>query len=300
MGKSVRRTGWVAAAAIAISLSLLVGPATAEDPLFLNWAELTPGLTSGFDATSANDCKSGKIKCVDAVIREMTRRFDPQAASCDHDALFALAYLRTTEEYRRSAVEPGFYDDVAFVNFEDAVFARYYFEAYDAWHAGNTAATPPAWRLALQAADDKTVNGSTSILLGISAHINRDLPFVLWEIGLVKPDGTSRKPDHDKVNEFLNRVSLYPEANRRFDSTINPNAAPGGIQAVIAWREEAWRNAERLRAAENNPIEFAAVKQSIEDAAVAEGLALRQTGAYGPFGNSSARDAHCAANHNNV
>lgn len=300
MGKSVRRTGWAAAATIVVSLSLLAGPATAEDPLFLNWAQLAPGLTSGYDATSADDCKSGKIKCVDAVIREMTRRFDRQAASCDHDALFALAYLRTTEEYRRSAVTPGFYSDVNFINFEDAVFARYYFEAYDAWHAGNTAATPPAWRLALQAADDKAVNGDTSILLGISAHINRDLPFVLWEIGLVKPDGTSRKPDHDKVNEFLNRVSVYPEANRRFDDTISPEAAPGGIQAVIAWREQAWRNAERLRAAENNPIEFAAVKQSIEDFAVAEGLALRQTGAYAPFGNSSARDAYCAANHNNV
>ena len=30
-----------------------------------------------------------------------------------------------------------------------------------------------------------------AVLLGMNAHINRDLPFVLWEIGLVKADGTS-------------------------------------------------------------------------------------------------------------
>ena len=32
----------------------------------------------------------------------------------------------------------------------------------------------------------------------------------LWlQPGLVKPDGTSRKPDHDKVNVFLDAVNQY-------------------------------------------------------------------------------------------
>jgi hypothetical protein len=37
------------------------------------------------------------------------------------------------------------------------------------------------------------VTGSGDLLLGISAHVNRDLPFVLASLGLVAPDGTSRK-----------------------------------------------------------------------------------------------------------
>jgi hypothetical protein len=285
---------------VVLSAALVAGaatPAGAEDPLFLNWSQLVPGLSSGYDANSANDCTSGRIQCVDAVIREMTRRFDALAANCDHDALFALAYLRTTEEYKRSAVTPGFYSDVNFINHEDAVFARYYLDAYDAWHKGDIASVPKAWRVALGAADAKSVNGSTNILLGISAHINRDLPYVLWEIGLVKPDGTSRKPDHDKVNEFLNRVDLFGEAHDRFDSTIDPNQAPGAIQSIISMRENAWRNAERLRAAEGDPVQFALVQQSIEDSAYTAALALKASGAYQPLlGQSSgARDSYCRA-----
>ena len=295
VGRTARRSGLAAVLGIVLSVTLLAGPATAEDPLFLNWSQLLPGLTAGHDPTSANDCKSGKIQCVDSVIREMTRRFDDLAEDCDHDTMFALSYLRTTEEYKRAVTTPGFFSDPNFINHEDAVFARYYFDAYDAWHRGDVANTPKAWRVALQAADAKSVNGGTNVLLGISAHINRDLPFVLWEIGLVKADGTSRKPDHDKVNEFLNRVVLYPEINARFDDSVSAETPPGAIHSIVAMRENAWRNADRLRAAENNPLLFAAVKASIEEAAYTEALAIKASGLYGPFSNSSARDAYCAA-----
>jgi hypothetical protein len=295
-----RRTGLAAAVGIVLSIAVLAGPASAEDPLFLNWSEYLPGMTSGYDPNSANDCTAGRIQCVNSVVREMTRRFDRLAEVCDHDALFSLAYLRTTEEYRRSALEPGFYSDVNFINHEDAVFASYYFDAYDAWHRGDVLNVPPAWRVALEAADQRAVNGSTDILLGISAHINRDLPFVLWEIGLVKADGTSRKPDHDKVNEFLNRVDLFAEANRRFDSSIDPNQAPGAIHSIIVMREEAWRNAERLRAAENDPVAFALVKESIEQSAYSAALSIRATGTYGLGQSTATRDAYCAVHHGDV
>ena len=43
----------------------------------------------------------------------------PLADSCDHDGIFALAYLRTTEEYRRTIEDPTFFEDTAFVNHED-------------------------------------------------------------------------------------------------------------------------------------------------------------------------------------
>ncbi len=225
-------------------------------------------------------------------------RFRPLARACDHDAIFALTYLRTTEEYYRAATTPGFFEDVNFVNHEDAVFARYYFDAYDAWHRGDVAATPPAWRVALAAGDAKSAQGNGNVLLGISAHINRDLAFVLWDIGLVKPDGTSRKADHDKVNEFLNRVAFYSEAHRRFDPSLPQDGeTPGAINLVIGWREQAWRNAERLAAAEHDPVQLALVKQSIESFAHNEALLLRQSGLYGPWESSAARDRHCAQHH---
>lgn len=292
-----RRSGASVIAGIVLSVIAVAGPAAASDPLYLNWAQALPATASDYDPSDLDDCRSGRIACVDKVIREMTRRFDGLAATCDHDSLFALAYLRTTEEYKRAAQTPGFFSDTAFVNFEDAVFARYYFQAYDAWHRGDVAGTPPAWQVAFGAADRRSVKSSTNVLLGISAHINRDLAFVLWDIGLVKPDGTSRKADHDKVNDFLARVLFYSEAKARFDPTLPEDGqTPGAINLVIGWREQAWRNAERLAAAEHDPVRLALVKAEIEEFAHAEALALQAAGVHGPLGSSASRDAYCAAN----
>src|SRR5687768_12815504 len=116
-GRRMRKSGWAGVLGIVLSITVLAGPATAEDPLFLNWATELPATASVYDPTHADDCKSGRIQCVDKVIREMTRRFDGLAAACDHDTMFAMAYLRTTEEYKRAALTPGFFSDTPFINF---------------------------------------------------------------------------------------------------------------------------------------------------------------------------------------
>lgn len=239
--------------------SLAAAPVAAQDaPLFIPWSSLLPGFTIGYEPSSANDCTSGDIACVEAVIQEMQDRFEPLAAGCDHNSMFALTYLRTTEQYLESATTPGFFSDPGFINHQDAVFARYYFEAWDAYRSGDVAGTPRAWQLAFSAADTKKVSGLGNLLLGMSAHVNRDLPLVLAEIGLVKPDGSSRKPDHDKVNEFLNLVMepLLAEAGAYFDPTVDDVQIKGTtldetavVQLLVGWRELAWRNAEALVAA---------------------------------------------------
>ena len=63
-----------------------------------------------------------------------------------------LLYLRVTEQYRLAVDDPNFFDDNAFVNHEDAVFAKYYFTPMDAYNQGNLAAVPQAWQIALNAA----------------------------------------------------------------------------------------------------------------------------------------------------
>jgi hypothetical protein len=286
------------------SLLLAPGAGRAEDPPFVGWTELLPGLTTQFMPSSENDCAAGRTRCVDAVIREMRRRFDPLASSCDHDSIFALAYLRTTEEYRRTIEDPTFFEDTAFVNHEDVVFARLYFDAFDAWHAGRREAIPPAWAIAFKAAADRAMPASGNLSLGINAHVQRDLPFALAAIGLVKPDGSSRKPDHNRVNEFLNRVTddLYAEIARRFDPTIDDGDLPGTaddaalFQIIPTWREIAWRNAERLVSASSDAAR-AEVAASIEAYAASQADAIRRTTAYGPLRNSAARDAYCSTHH---
>ena len=291
-------------ALVALVFLLTAGAARAEDPLFLGWTTLAPALTTAYDPSSENDCAAGRTRCVDAVIREMERRFRPLAGSCDHDAIFSLTYLRTTEEYRRAIEDPAFFEDTRFVNHEDVVFARYYFEAYDDWSAGRLAAVPQAWAIAFRAADQRAVSAAGNVVLGINAHVQRDLPFVLAAIGMVKPDGSSRKPDHDQVNVFLNRVAddLYPEIARRFDPTIDDSELPGTadnfaeFQVIPTWREIAWRNAERLVSAPSAEAR-ARVAAEIEAYAASQAETLRASYQYGLLGNSAARDAYCAAHH---
>jgi len=289
-------------------LLVIAFPAASQaEGTFVDWTSFLPATASQYDPTASDDCTGGRIQCVDKVIREMTRDFDRLAAACDHNVIFSLAYLRTTEEYKRSVLTPGFYSDPAFLNHEDATFAAYYFRPLNAYRAGNRAAVPMAWQIAFDAARDKTVSAAGNAFLGFNAHIQRDLPFVLAEIGLVKPDGSSRKPDHDKVNEFLNNVSFTAELSRRFDPSFDDSSTDGTklddaaiFQVFPAWREEAWRNAERLVAA-NTPAERAFVEEQIDTIATATAQSFKASFAYSPTsGGSAARDTHCAAHHNDV
>ena len=101
------------------------------------------------------------------------------------------------------------------------------------------------------------MSATGDLLLGINAHVQRDLPLVLYAVGLVRPDGTSRKADHDRVNVILNRVTddILAEIARRFDPTVDDTNLPTTLddaalfQLLAAWREKAWRNAELLATA---------------------------------------------------
>ncbi len=281
------------------------GSLTGEEPPLVNWPTLLPDLKTPYEPTSEDDCPSGRPQCVDGLVRVMDRRLRDLAASCSHDSIFALAYLRTTEEFRAALDEPDFFEDPGFIAHEGAVFARLYLEAFDAWHSSNRAATPPAWAEAFDAAGDRAVSGSGNLLLGMNAHIQRDRPFVLEAIGLTAPDGSSRKGDNDEVNVFLNRVSddLIPEIAARFDPSIDDSALPTTVddllsfQVVTAWREIAWRNAERLVAAPT-PAARDLVAQDIERYAASQARMIRELTSYGPLRTSASRDAFCAAQSN--
>jgi hypothetical protein len=278
--------------------------AVADDPPFVGWSALLPSLALPYDPASPDDCIAGRSQCVDKTIREMTRRFDPLASSCDHNAVFSLTYLRVTQEYRRTIDQP-FFDDTSFVNYEDTLFADYYFSAYDSWAAGRIDEVPPAWRITFDSASRHAVSALGDLFLGINAHVQRDLPFVLYSIGLVAPDGTSRKPDHDRVNEILNRVTdpVIAEIARRFDPTIEYTNLPTMFddmtvfQVIVAWREKAWRNAEALAAAPTPAARDLVAAQIENDAATEARMIVAET-AYPPLtGGSASRDAYCAIHH---
>jgi Family of unknown function (DUF5995) len=281
-----------------------IGVASADPPLYLHWPDLVPTLIDQYVPDDSNVCVSGEPSCVDSIIAEMRSRFAPFGHSCSHQAVFSLAYLRVTQSYQWSTTQPGFYTDSHLINHEAAVFAKYYLGAFDNWQAGNYAAVPQAWKIAFDASNSKSVNGSGDLLLGINAHINRDLPFVLAAVGLTNPDGTSRKPDNSNVDKLLNMVTepMSLELIARMDPTIvNLSAPPYGIgwsalfQLIAAWREEAWLNAQLLIAAPT-PAARALVAQTIETAAATEANVIKLANAYvPPLTTTASRDTFCAS-----
>src|SRR4051812_21508374 len=219
--RAAARPGWKLLPMLLAGAVLTAAPARGDNPV--PWSSVLPGLTSTFQPGSDNICQSGRVQCVDSLLREMTRRLAPLASSCSHDAVFADLYLIVTKYYRHAVADPAFFSDNAFVNHEDAYFAEQYFLAFDNWYSGNRARVPAAWRIAFMAADTREVSATGNLLLGVNAHVNRDLPFVLAHIGLVKADGTSRKPDHDKVDDILYQAygPALADVEHRFDPSVS-------------------------------------------------------------------------------
>jgi hypothetical protein len=282
-----------------------VNTTTTVNPI-TDWSQLLPSLAPNYDPNDPNICNSGKPQCVTAVAKEMAKRLAPLSNACSHNALFALLYYDVTNQIYTAVTTPGFFDVPAVISHEDALFASYYFNAYDSYAKGDLIDTPVAWQVAFTAAKSEQEQGIGNLLLGMNAHINRDLPYVLYRMGLFNSDGTSRKPDHDRVNEVLYDAydQAIAEGARRYDPSLQqytgPTASDSGIQSVIAWREEAWRNAERLAAASSD-AERAAISQQLDDNAAAEAQLIQAAYAYNGVTDSAAtRDAYCMAHHNDA
>jgi Family of unknown function (DUF5995) len=283
--------------------TLGIGQARAANLVLPNWPQLLPAwpnLPFGAVSLGWDACPSGEDACPGEVIEEMTDRWRALDGSCDHRAVFALTYLRTTEEFARTITEsPETFSDLPWIRHEDAVFADLYFRAYDSYLAGGS--VPLAWRIAFDAAGSRDLQGMGDLLLGMNAHINRDLPYALAHVGLVRPSGESRKLDHDRVNQFLDRVidPLQDELARRYDplfTVVDGEPSPideiGALQLIRLMRENAWRNAERLIAA-RGPVARSLVSQSIEAEAASFAIQIRAAATLPGYGR--VRDAYCEA-----
>jgi hypothetical protein len=273
-----------------------------SDPWYVGWASAFPPVYMGDDTDSSDDCVAGRIACVGRVASRLEKQVSN--LGCNHDAVFSLAYARTTETVGSvEKARPTFFSDNPWLNHYDATFADMYFSAWDSWQKHKTA--PPAWALAFQTADGKAASAAGNLLLGMSAHVNRDLPFALYSIGLVTRKGSSRKPDHDAVNQILDIVisPLLDEIAAKYDPSVRDELPrlPESLDDFIAfqllpeWRQEAWDNAVALASAPNAAAR-AVVAQEIEDSAVDKGKSLLALTQYVPPATTSAsRDAYCSA-----
>jgi hypothetical protein len=184
------------------------------------WQALQQTLQQRFDQDATNACVRGATTCVPLVVAEMRRRLDVLARQCSHLAPFALMYLRVTAGVEEAQSRGERFRDLPYLAHLDAVFARFYFRAFDAWRNGSDREVPAAWRLAFEAGERRVVSGIGDLMLGMNAHISRDLPFALAASGLQGTDGQSALPDFNAVNALLNRTRRSHD--RRAGAPLRP------------------------------------------------------------------------------
>jgi hypothetical protein len=269
-------------------------------PANVNWPALLPAMesTAATQPGAVPFCRKATYRCVDAQIKRMKRA--QRDFRCDHRGVFATTYLELTRQYRTdlSAGMKKQLMDVKYLYREVAVFANVYFATLKLWKRGGD--VPPAWRIAFETARDGQVNAAQDMLLGINAHVQNDMPFVIAALGLRTKDGRTRKPDHDLVNEVLDRAyeRVVGEVSKRYDPFVSTTNAPwnpgddvAGLEMVKGWRENVWRNAERLANASSDE-ERRRIGDDIKARAAdwARGMATFQTP-----GDRERRDSYCAA-----
>ncbi len=233
------------------------------------------------DPSSRNPCARGSLPCMSRVVDEMSARLGRMARTCDHLAPFALMYRQVTDEVAASA-RAGRYRSPEYAIHLDAVFATLYFHAADAWRDGRKDEVPRAWRLAFAAADRRELPAIGNMLLGMNAHISRDLPYALAATGLRTADGEDAQPDVVAVNKDIARAQapMLRDVARRFDPTVGKLSDlgtivdPREIGSIIArWRLEAIGNARDLLAAKT-PAERRSVDARIDANATTRALVL--------------------------
>ena len=192
-------------------------------------------------------------------IAQMTAHYRDPALEAQNRP-FALLYLRTTEGMR-DANAAGEFSDPPFWDTEVIpTFADYYLHAYAAWKGGHQRDVAPAWRIAFRA-DPARLTCTQLLFLGINAHVNNDLAFMIEDMG-----PRYAYPDHlfvDHVLAVRTRPVVYPEIQRDLCPALFTETVPATADRdIAAWRQLAWENGQRLLAADGQR-ERAAIARDI-------------------------------------
>ncbi len=192
---------------------------------------------------------------IDAVLARMQQRIDALPTDLAHREIFASTYLRTTKAIG-VAIDDARFEDPAWVESWDVVFAEEFLDAHDADREGRGSDVPRPWRLAFDAPAD--LPPLRHVLLGINAHVNYDLPQALLAV-ISDEDFTDpvligrRKRDHERIDAVL--ASRVADENGMLgplsvlDRLLRPLNQASSKRFLREARQKVWLNVEQLQAA---------------------------------------------------
>jgi hypothetical protein len=221
-------------------------------------------------ASMANESKYQSLDDAVEGLESFEREF---FANRDRRAVFATTYLAFTRVIIAWA-EDGRFEDAAWVRRFGVAFANLYRQAAVAYQRGEMENVPKVWRIALDTSAAGTGLILQDLLLGINAHINRDLPFALEDTS-IDPDRETRLRDHLRVNEALGvavdpvqaRIArIYAPGLALIDRNLGPLDERISSFSLSKARVAAWQAAVSLVNAQTD-AERAMVGEGIESRA---------------------------------
>jgi hypothetical protein len=194
---------------------------------------------------------------IGAVIDAMQERLDGFPPERAAQRLFLLTYQRTTAAVG-DAIEGAQFEDPAWVERWDVVFADLYLAALDLDLAGSDV-VPRPWRLAFDAPAE--LPALRHVLLGINAHINYDLPQAL--LGVITDEEFTdpalldrRRRDHERIDGVLSgRVAAEDDelamtsARTLVDRVLQPLNRLSSKRFLREARQKVWHNTMELQSA---------------------------------------------------
>jgi hypothetical protein len=296
-----------AAATLVAALALACAPPVAladHHDENLPWPQLLPSLpvTTAVQPHGVAHCRRARLECMDGLLRRLRRQWRRLDATCDHRALFSLAYIRITQGLRDDLARhhPRWFRYPRWFTYVIADFSNRYFATFQAYAHGRP--VTGSWKVAYDEAMHGDASGGQDVLLASNAHTQHDLPYVYAKMGMRTRGGASRKHDHDGVNAVNTRVfdgledyyaQHYDPQFTWIDLKPSPLDEIGTMEMVKGWREGAWRNAERLMNA-RSADERRQVERSIETTANVWAAMIRSGD---QPGYRARRDAYCRAKH---
>lgn len=168
----------------------------------------------------------------------------------DNRAIFAGMYRVLTENGLES-IQNGTYDDPDWVSRFVVEFANLYREAFHHFEIGQYDEVPEVWHVVFEAAQTDEITAFQHGLLGVHAHINRDLPFALARATPAK-ERAARFVDFQRTNVIV--VNSTEDVESVVSETYAPALAGLDMrfrnvdeavlgQLVSIWRQRAWWNA---------------------------------------------------------
>ncbi|MDP9219637.1 MAG: DUF5995 family protein [Actinomycetota bacterium] len=191
------------------------------------------------------------------VVARMQQRLDVLPPDLAYRKYFLGTYLRTTLAVG-AAIDTGRFEDPAWVERWDVVFAELFIRAHDADRDGLAAEVPRPWRLAFDIAPDQPP--LRHVLVGINAHVNYDLPQALLAV-ISDADFTApgvldrRRRDHEQIDGVLSsRVAaedaeLASGGRALLDKLLAPLNRLGSKRFLRESRQKVWHNAIELQKA---------------------------------------------------